>query len=97
MVSPSSDQVQMSQMRISSVGCLPEGRMSHQMRVGSLTMPVSLRISSISFQSFQLSKTSGRPERGRSPMMIGRKAFSPVSWPSQKGEEVESARRCGMK
>ena len=30
-------------------------------------------------------------------MMIGRNAFSPVSCPSQKGEDDESARRCGMK
>ena len=64
------------------------GRRSHQIFDGSVTMPVAARPSRSSVQSFQLSKTSGRPDRGRSPMMIGRNALRPVSWPSQKGEEV---------
>ena len=87
----------MSQMRISSVGCLADGRRSHQIFDGSVTIPVSASTPSNSCQSFQLSKISGSPERGKSPMMIGRNAFSPVSCPSQNGDDDESARRCGMK
>ena len=71
--------------------------MSHQIFDGSVTIPVSASTCSSSCQSFQLSKISGSPERGRSPMMIGRNAFSPVSCPSQNGDDDDSASRCGMK
>ena len=84
-------------MRTSSVeknGC---GRTSHQIRL-ALSMQL-VRISRLTrfSKSAQLVNVSGMLVRGNLSNTLQRYDLSPVFIPSQNGELVESASRCGRK
>src|ERR671923_2361217 len=84
-----------SQMRTSSVlkkGC---GRMSHQIFLALSMQWVRMsRLTRLS-NSDQLENVSGMLVRGNLSKTLQRYDFSPVFIPSQKGEFVESASKCG--
>src|SRR6266852_4911877 len=97
MATASSTLVETSNMRnsrVPNVGC---GRTSHQ-----IFLPLSIQLSfTRRFTKFSYalhdSNCSGTPVRGNRRNTVVRKDFKPVFLPIQKGELVESARRCGTK
>src|SRR4029077_6189828 len=79
---------------VPNVGC---GRTSHQ-----IFLPLSMQFSLTSrFTKFsyalQDSNCPGIPVRGKRRKTVVRKDLRPVFLPIQKGELVESERRCGRK
>src|SRR5207244_3646729 len=93
----SSTRVETSNMRNSNVPNVGCGRTSHQIFL-PLSMQFSLtrRFTKFSY-ALQDSNCSGTPVRGKRRNTVVRNDFSPVFLPIQKGELVESARRCGRK
>ena len=89
--------VQMSVLRISTVGYRALGRMSHQSLVASSITPAPTRTSTCRRYSPHPANSSGIPVLGRARHTDVRYDFNPVSLPCQKGEDVDRARRCGMK
>src|SRR5260370_14848794 len=97
MAMASSTLVVQSHIRNSSVPNVGCGRTSHQ-----IFFPVSMQFSlTRRFTKFSYalhdSNCSGMPVRGKRRNTVVRKDFKPVFLPIQKGELVESARRCGTK
>ena len=87
----------MSQTRnsiVSKKGC---GRTSHQIFLPLSMQLVLTRIRTNSSNSAGVSKYSGMLVRGKRSKTFVRKLFRPVFRPSQKGELVERASRCGRK
>src|SRR5712691_7840993 len=95
--SESSSVVQLSVMRISSVGKRALGRRSHHRLVAFSISPAPTRMSTWRRYSPQLAKRSGVPVRGSSSKTARRYDLSPVFSPCQKGEEVDKAKRWGKK
>src|SRR5687768_3995611 len=97
MASVSSARIGKSQIRTSCVekkGC---GRMYHQNRLALSIELVLMRSLTKPSKSAQLANMSGMFVRGNLSNTFVRYDFSPVFMPSQNGELVESARRCGRK
>ena len=95
--SVSSTRIGRSQIRTSSVeknGC---GRTSHQMRLALSMQLVRMSSPTSPSKSAQLVNVSGIFVRGNLSKTLQRYDFRPVFMPSQNGELVESARRCGRK
>src|SRR5215510_16298703 len=93
----SSARIGMSQTRNSMVlkkGC---GRTSHQIFLPlSMQLVLTSRLTKLSNCSGE-SKDSGMDVRGNRSKTFVRKLFNPLLRPSQNGEFVESASRCGRK
>src|SRR6266850_5385595 len=86
----SSTRVGISQIRNSSVGKYGCGRISHQIFLPSLIQPVFTSNSTYRWKLLYESKWSGMSVRGNCLKISVRYDFSPVLWPIQKGDEVES-------
>ena len=62
-----------------------------------LTTPVRVILSKNFVKSAQVSTKGARPDSGKANTEFSRAEWNPVSVPCTKGEEADSAMKCGMK